>query len=148
MYDNFPPLQVVDLMTQQIRPNHFKIYENQQVVQAGDCNGQMVLTNNKNHYIFTVDKMEGLQNYLDFETQLVYDKAITQNDRIQLVILPIQSNISSNSINLLKMNIGSTRDNFTFTPGYPVVVSFFFKNLVIHKVSLTMENPVRLIEFF
>lgn len=78
----------------------------------------------------------------------VFDKCITSLDRLLLFSIPTKSNAEVRSNQMLRIVFGFTCNERIYKNIEPVVGSLFFENGKLVKVSFTMANPERLIEFY
>ncbi len=78
----------------------------------------------------------------------VFDEFITSRDRLQLIVIPIETNSSNVAIELFKMNIGATRQVKHFAKNEPFCCNIFLMNRSIAKITFSFSNPEMLLEFY
>ena len=77
-----------------------------------------------------------------------FDMAVTLEDRILLCSNPSQSNADIVATGIISMLFPSSGNIKFYEPNEPVVSSLFFQGRRLVKMSFTMCNPERLIEFY
>lgn len=145
MFDNFDAFQIVDKQNFIFNPTKFEVWEGGEAIMEGDCLTQIrgsVLPNTQVEVsLFNSE----VSQYLNATSR--FDEFITQHDRLQLVVIPKITNIQNAALSLLLMVVGPTRNEKDFLPTEPFVCSLFTKDRKFAKISFTLGNPERLIEF-
>lgn len=84
----------------------------------------------------------------DIAKKQLYDIAVSQNDRLQLLILPSETNLKSVGLVNLTTVFGATRDEKEFKYNEPFCCNLFFVQGKLVKVTFSYSNPDRLLEFY
>lgn len=84
----------------------------------------------------------------DIAKKQLYDLAVSQTDRLQLVILPSETNLKSGGLASLTMFFGTTRAEKEFKYDEPYCCNLFFQQGYLVKVTFSYGNPDRLLEFY
>lgn len=77
-----------------------------------------------------------------------FDTCITLQDRLLMISNPQVSNVEIPVVRMMSSFIGVTQEKKMYDPSEPVVGSIYVGHTAINKMSFTLSNPERLIEFF
>lgn len=78
----------------------------------------------------------------------IFDKFITSNDRLQLVTIPVDTNVECVGLLMMQHLVGFTRQKKNFDRNEPYCCNLFTINGVISKVTFSYSNPEKLLEFY
>lgn len=84
----------------------------------------------------------------DIAKKQLYDLAVSQNDRLQLLILPSETNLKSMGLTSLTTFFGATRAEKEFNYDEPYCCNLSFLQGSLVKVTFSYANPDRLLEFY
>ena len=77
-----------------------------------------------------------------------FDRAICLPDRIMFYTTAENTNVQNTTLALLSSNVGYTRESKIYEENEPVVASVFTINQSVVKLSFSLANPERIVEFF
>lgn len=69
-------------------------------------------------------------------------------DRIMFYTTAVNANVQNTTLVMLSSTVGYTRENKIYEENEPVVASVFTINQSVVKISFSIANPDRLIEFY
>lgn len=143
--DRFSSLQEVSIGDLLIQTTRYEEYQAGKMISSGTTSALIKYTTLENGKIKAIIGNNDLNNKV---MSTVFDKCITSLDRLLLFSTPMKSNADVQSNQMLKVILGFTCDERIYENIEPVVGSLFFENQKLVKVSFTMANPERLIEFY
>lgn len=123
------------------------------------CAGKMISQGETNIIVISKTNTNARQNAIQIElksnnipdkikSQFSFDFCTTLNDRILMASLPERTNIRIVTTEMLKHLMPPSQYEKNYTPIEPIVASVFLKNNNLSKISFSMGNPERLIEFY
>jgi hypothetical protein len=143
--DRFSSLQEVSLGDLFIQTTRYEEYQAGKMISSGTTNALIKYTTLEDGRIKVIIGNNDLNDKL---MSTVFDKCITSLDRLLLFSIPTKSNAEVRSNQMLRIVFGFTCNERIYKNIEPVVGSLFFENGKLVKVSFTMANPERLIEFY
>ena len=149
MFDNFEPFQGVRKQNLTFQPSRYEIW----------IGGKMVNSGKTNHFInakvINIDGTEKMEVNFDDKTlhnelaqSNIFDEFITANDRLQLIIVPLQTNVQNMGIMAFQTILGHTRPSKNFNRNEPYCCNLFIIQGIIAKVTFSYSNPEKLLEFY
>lgn len=149
MFDSFESFQSLKKQNFVFSTTRYEVWADGKIVEQSDCLTQfratVVIRNG-------VERIEISVQNSPFAGELAqkfeFDEFLTGHDRLQLVTIPQQSNIDNMGMMMLKMTVGPTRNEKIFAANEPFCFNLFLQHSKIVKVSLTLSNPEKLIEFY
>ncbi len=143
--DRFSSLQEVSLGDLFIQTTRYEEYQAGKMISSGTTSALIKYTTLEDGRIKVIIGNNDLNDKL---MSTVFDKCITSLDRLLLFSIPTKSNAEVRSNQMLRIVFGFTCNERIYKNIEPVVGSLFFENGKLVKVSFTMANPERLIEFY
>ncbi len=149
MFDKFQPFQNLQKQNFSFQPKRYEIWVGGQMVNSGQTNSQIkatVIKQDSNELVEVAFSDNKLNNEL--ATKSIFDRYVTATDRLQLIVIPEETNSENMAIMLFKMTIGATRAYKDFNRNEPFCCNLFLQDGVIAKVTFSFSNPEKLIEFY
>lgn len=123
------------------------------------CAGKMISQGTTNIIVVTKTNINARQDAMQVElmsnnipdkikSHFSFDFCTTLNDRILMASLPERTNTRIVTTEMLRHLMPPSQYEKNYTPIEPVVASVFIKDNNLSKISFTMGNPERLIEFY
>lgn len=149
-FDEWPAMQDFTFQEFSFRGNSYEMWEAGRKIRSGLTNINIHCICNGGVYNRTsIDvKLTGnpLANIL--MSNIRFDRAICLPDRIMFYSTAANTNVQHTTLALLASNVGYTRESKFYEDNEPIVASVFTINQSIVKVTFSLANPDRLIEFF
>ena len=149
MYDKFQPFQELQKQNFTFQPLRYEIWVKGKMVKNGHTSSMIkanVVMQNSSELVEVLFSDENLNDEL--ASRNIFDKLITANDRLQLVVIPQESNSENMGIMMFKMIIGATRKNKHFNNNQPYCCNLFLQNNTLTKITFSFSNQEKLIEFY
>ena len=149
-FDEWPAMQDFTFQEFSFRAHRFEIWEAGRMVRSGETHLNAFYKCNGGVYNRTSIDINLSENPMP-ETLLSdirYDRAICLPDRIMFYSTAANTNVQHSTLALLASNVGYTRESKFYEDNEPIVASVFTINQSIVKVTFSLANPDRLIEFF
>lgn len=149
-FDEWPAMQDFTFQEFSFRGNHYEMWEAGRKIRSGISSFNIHCICNGGVYNRTSIDVNILGNPFPetLMSNLRYDRAICLPDRIMFYTTPKITNIQNTTLALLASNVGYTSEKKFYEDNEPVVASVFTINQSIVKVTFSLANPDRLIEFF
>lgn len=123
------------------------------------CAGKMISQGPTNIIVVTKTNINARQDAMQvklmsnnipekIKSQFSFDFCTTLNDRVLMASLPEKTNTRIVTTEMLRHLMSPSQYEKYYTPIEPVVASVFVKDNSLSKISFTMGNPERLIEFY
>jgi|SRR5690625_3698645 len=150
MFDKFDSYKVVK-MKQDMKfiPARYELWQRGQITNSGLINSPVTIRSisdgEKEQYKVTFDDST-LRT--EITTSNVFDIFVTSLDRLQLIIIPNETNSSNTALQMLKMNLGATRNSKNFDYDEPFCCNLFFQQGQLVKVTFSFSNPEKLLELY
>jgi len=143
--DRFTPFQTFQFESFTFTSHRYEEYCAGKLISSGRVQIDILVKTNQsriNTYLIgnTIDNK--------IKSEFEFDTLITLEDRMQLTILPRETNVNDSLFALLKYSINFTREKKEFTQIEPIVGHIFTENMNIIKITFKMTNPERIIEFY
>ena len=143
--DTFEPFKEFQFTNIIIPISRYEEYSNGKLLSKGLTNLTIVVEQLEDRIaVYLVENTLTSKILSEFE----FDLFITLNDRLQLTILPQETNVKDVLFIQLKHIINHTRKKKDFTPLEPIVGHVFTDDMNIVKITFKMSNPERIIEFY
>lgn len=148
MFDSFPPLQIVGKQPFAFRSTRFETWMNGSMTDSGPLNALMEC-----HVVSTHEGEKLLVSvspdlHDSIESKMLFDEIVTGADRLQLIVVPEESNVDIPALMMFRMIFGPTRGQKSFSSRDPYCCNLFLQNSTIVKVSFSFANPEKLIELY
>lgn len=149
-YDEWPSMQDFTFQEFSFRANRYEMWEAGRMIRSGSvqltalfkCNGGI-----SNRTSIDIN-LSGNPLPQILMSHIRYDRAICLPDRIMFYTTAENTNVQNTTLVLLASNVGYTRENKFYEEAEPVVASVFTINKSVVKISFSLANPDRLIEFY
>lgn len=149
MFDKFEPFQGLQKQNFAFQPTRYETW----------VAGKMVSSGRTNSIIYAnvvqqdgTEKVEVTFNDQTLNTELsqknIFDEFVTATDRLQLIVIPEETNVENVAIMMFKMTIGATRKRKNFINTEPFCCNLFLQSGTIAKITFSFSNPEKLIEFY
>lgn len=149
MFDTFEPFKGLQKQNFQFQPTRYETWMAGKMIDSGRTNS--IIAANV-IYQDGSEKMEVTFDDLNLNGELtmknVFDEFVTAKDRLQLIVIPEETNSENVAIMMFKMTIGATRQRKNFSRGEPFCCNLFMQGGAIAKVTFSFTNPEKLIEFY
>ncbi len=149
MFDRFESSQRIEKQNFEFKPSRYETWIDGKIVSSGITESIISAK------IIMQDGSEKVEiTFLDanLNTELaqknIFDEFVTGTDRLELIIIPEETEVEIMAMTLFKMMIGATRQRKDFNSNEPFCVNLFLQKGVIAKVTFTFSNPEKLIEFY
>lgn len=144
--DTFKPFQTVQLNVPLFfQSSRYEEYEAGQLVSQGQTSVLVRCTYMDDNRIKCIIGNNDINEKL---MSCEFDACISLQDRILMFSVPEETNANIIVVTMLQHIIGTTRQTKYYYNIEPVVGSIYTDNGRIVKMSFTMANPERLIEFY
>ncbi|HEY5524317.1 MAG TPA: hypothetical protein VIK26_03155 [Clostridium sp.] len=131
--DTFTPFQTFSFDTFTFIPTKYEEYCDAKLISKGSVNTTIIAKSKKNGEVDIILVENSIEDKI--ATVFQFDTTISLNDRLQLTILPSETNVEDVTFQLLRHNIKLTRQKKDFTPLEPIVGHIFTDNMNIVKIS-------------
>lgn len=154
VYDSFPPFCRLHMEGFEFPFNYIEIWEGGQAIDEFSFNGiiraEIVYEDNKRIARISMPDLAlvfiaHIAPYLKLQND--FDDLITGDHRLQYIRVPAKTNTTCVGLTMMQMLIGSTIPEKNFQTNEPYCCNVFLKNRCVAKVSFSLCNPERLIEF-
>jgi hypothetical protein len=149
MFDKFEPFQDLEKVYFEFRPSRYEIWMKTKMVKSGYTKS-LIVANVVYQNGFERVEVSFEDNMLNDEIARIntFDRFISMGDRLQLIIIPSETNVVYDAITVFLDQVGPTRSykNFNYNESY--CCNLFLKNGVIAKITFAFANPGKLIEFY
>lgn len=147
-YDRHEPiLSVITFDPFYIKPVRFEEYQDGELIKQGETNICITMEKENVNYTYKgyVIKIQLLNNNIptEIDSSFEFDICYRMGSRLLMLICP-----EDNDANEFKMAFGVTRRSKNYSKNEPWAGSIFTKNGRVAKVSFSLNNPQRLIEFY
>src|SRR5260221_9348962 len=128
MFDSFEPFKEVQKQSFVFRASHYELWIEGKMANNGKT-GHLI-----NAKVITLDGQEKVE--LTFDDQSlhhelaqsnIFDEFVTAKDRLQLIIIPLQTNIENIGITGFRMILGATRQLKIFNRNEPYCCNLFLQ---------------------
>lgn len=145
MYDTFEPFERIKPFEFNFLAKSYKIWKEGNLVKEGNNDYSI----NFFPKLFENDKVSVVLNtpISEMNSIIDFDTFITSTDRLQMLIIPSETNVENPGINIFRNFLGATRPNFSFDGKTPYCCNLFLINNKIVKVTFSFSTPLILIEF-
>lgn len=148
-WDRFQAFQKVKKLKFVFKPSRFEIWMGGKMIENGNVSNQLMASNIK---IGDEEKMvvhfDEPNLYHEIAPEQVFDEFITANDRLQLLIIPNETNSENMALVMFKAVIGPTRKEKNFSNTEAFCCNLFLKNQIISKITFSFSNPEKLVELY
>lgn len=146
MYDNFEPFR--DLKPQDFLFSYVKyeVWQSGKKIKEGKTPQQIQALIDSSGRI----KVSIVESNLNSEIPpyFYFDKLKTLKDRLQLISIPPPTDTDCIGLDTLRKYFGITQSKPMYTSKVPYCCSLFLKNGLISKLTISTNNPEKLIEFY
>jgi len=149
MFDSFKPFQVLQKQDFSFHALRFELWATGKMISNGKTNAKIVAT------VVRIDgttkvKVTFSDTTLNHElaAENLFDEFVTGGDRLQLVIIPEQTNSQNMGISMFKSTFGATRHIKNFNKNEPYCCNLFLQSGKIVKITFSYSNPEKLLEFY
>ncbi len=149
MFDQFEPFQKVSKQNFAFQPSRFETWVGGKMLSSGRTNAIIyanVVQQEGSEKIELIFNDQALNTELSHKN--IFDEFVTATDRLQLIVIPEETNAENTAIMMFKMLIGATRHRKNFTKSEPFCCNLFLQNGTIAKVTFSFSNPEKLLEFY
>lgn len=149
-FDEWPAMQDFTFQEFSFRGSNYEMWEAGRKIRSGLTNTYISCICNGGVYNRTSIDVELTGNPMPeiLMSSIRFDRAICLPDRIMFYSTAVETNVQNTTLALLSSNVGYTRESKFYDEKEPVVVSVFTIDQRIVKMSFSLPNPDRLIEFF
>ena len=149
-FDEWPAMQDFTFHEFSFRSHRYEMWEAGRMVRSGEAQLNAFFKCNGGVYNRTsIDiNLSGNPMPMTLMSDIRFDRAICLPDRIMFYTTAKKTNVQNTTLTLLSSNVGYTRESKLYEENEPVVASVFTINQNVVKVSFSLANPDRLIEFF
>ena len=148
-FDNWPALQEFSFDKFSFPVDRYELWEDGKIIKSGETHFNIEFGWAGGVLKFgIVVQIENNPMPDLLKSTISFDKAITSGDRILFYIAATSSNVQHTSLELIKSFIGCTRDSKIYDKNEPILASVFTIDHKVAKVSFSLANPDRLIEFY
>ena len=149
-FDEWPAMQDFTFNEFSFRGSNYEMWEAGRKIRSGVTNTNIHCICNGGVYNRTsIDvKLTGNPLPETLLSDIRYDRAICLPDRIMFYTTAKNTNKRNTTLVMLASNVGYTREDKVYKENEPVVASVFTINQSVVKISFSLTNPDRLIEFF
>ncbi len=149
-FDNWPPLQDFTFQKFNFHSHKYEMWEAGRMIRSGEvhCNIKYICNGGIYNRTSIDVKIVGNPFPQTLMSSLEFDRAICLGDRILFYISAAHTNVQNTTLAMLASVIGYTRESKEYDDNEPVVASVFTIKQTVVKVSFSLANPDRLIEFF
>jgi len=150
MFDKFESYKVVN-MKQDMKfiPARYELWQRGQMTNSGLTISPVTIRSisdgEKEQYQVSFDD-SSLRS--EITTLNFFDIFVTSLDRLQLIIIPNATNSNNVALQMLKMNLGPTRNSKNFDYDEPFCCNLFFQQGQLVKVTFSFSNPEKLLELY
>ena len=149
-FDEWPSMQDITFQKFSFRAQKYEMWEAGRMVRSGEtdltalykCNGGVYNRISIDIILYENPLPETLMSNIRF------DRAICLPDRIMFYTTAVSANVQNITLVLLSSTVGYTRESKFYEDNEPVVASVFTINQRVVKISFSLSNPDRLIEFY
>ncbi len=149
MFDKFEPFQGLQKQNFAFQPSRYETWVAGKMVDSGRTNAIIyanVVQREGSEKVEVTFNDQSLNNELSQKN--IFDEFVTATDRLQLIVVPAETNAENVAIMMFRMTIGATRQSKNFTKSEPFCCNLFLQNGTIVKVTFSFSNPEKLIEFY
>lgn len=145
MFDKFEALKRVNIADFVFIPKRYELWDRGNLRKSGETVNPIT-----GKVIGTQVEVKLSDSSLNSEISSIhtYDMCVTQLDRVQLILVPAKTNLTTNGIAGLQMVFGSTRQSKEFEYNEPYCCNLFFIGGKLAKITFSLGDPDRLIEFY
>jgi len=149
-FDEWPAMQDFTFQEFSFRAHRYEMWEAGRMVRSGKAQLNAFYKCNGGVYNRTSIDINLSGNPLPeiLLSDIRYDRGICLPDRIMFYTTAKNVNVRNTTLVMLASNVGYTREDKVYKDNEPVVASVFTINQNVVKISFTLANPDRLIEFF
>lgn len=145
MYDTFEPFEKIKPFEFNFTTKSYKIWVNGQVIKERNIFNNILFSPN---FVDNNKIVVKFENEIDsIHKKLNFDSFITSNDRLQMLIIPAETNNNNPGIDIFRNFLGPTRNQFDFDNKTPYCCNLFLIQNKIVKITFSFSNPLMLIEF-
>lgn len=150
MFDKFDSYKVVKMkQDMQFIPARYELWQRGQMVNSGRTNTPVTIksisNNEREQYKVSFDD---ITLEAEITASNIFDIFVTSMDRLQLIIIPNETNSNNVALQMLKMNLGPTRSSKNFDYDEPFCCNLFFQQGQLVKVTFSFSNPEKLLELY
>lgn len=145
-YDRFKPFQRLTFQPFIFQPSRYEVWQAGSLVREKSVFGQI-----EGQLFNTMARIDFINLNLENEISngIYFDVLVTQVDRLLLATIPADEELGEHEgLTSMRSLIGATRQEKKFSNLEPYCCSLFTQNGVITKVSFSLNNPAKLIEFY
>ena len=149
MYDDFEPLQIYTKTNFSFNTSKYELWIGGKLIDSGNIETlieAIVINEEGLEKVKVIFSDPILHNELSSEN--VFDIFISINDRLQLLIIPENTNVNIPAFVAYKLSIGTTRIEKNFARNEPYCCNLFFVKGHLVKVTFSFSNPEKLLEFY
>ena len=149
-FDEWPAMQDFTFQQFSFRAHRFEMWEAGRMVRSGETQLSALYKCNGGVYNRTsVDiHLSGNPFPETLLSDIRYDRGICLPDRIMFYTTAKKANVQNTTLIMLASNVGYTREDKVYEENEPVVASVFTINQSVVKISFSLINPDRLVEFY
>ncbi|MBK6484071.1 MAG: hypothetical protein IPG01_13300 [Chitinophagaceae bacterium] len=148
MYDSFPPFKQLVPEKFRYQSNYYEIWKEGKLIASGP--GKIDIYCTVTRYGFM--KLEVNQHSFNepiLASPVYFDIFFTLKDRMLLATIPANNTINDCiGLTTIRQEIGTTRESKHFKKNEPYCCSLFLKSMTIAKLTFTVNQPEKLIEFY
>jgi hypothetical protein len=148
-WDRFEPLQRIKKQDFFFQPSRYLVWVDGELLAQGSISAKVIAKTIKQDGSEKVRiSFNEIQLQNELLSELYFDELVTAHDRLQLIVIPNESNARNTGLLLLKMVFGATCQQKNFSSKEPYCCNLFFRNHIISKITFTFSNPEKLIELY
>lgn len=149
MFDKHEPFHKIEKQDFSFLPNRYEIWIGGKMIKNGKTNKPLIAkTTTENGYEKVVINMQDEDLKNEIAVNNTFDEFVSGADRLQLITIPSETNVSCVGIQAMQMTIGATRDFKAFNGNEPYCCNLFTIDGRIAKITFSFSNPEKLIEFY
>ena len=149
-FDEWPAMQDFTFQEFSFRGSNYEMWEAGRKMRSGVSNTSIrCICNGGVRNRTSIDvKISGNPLPELLMSNLRFDRAICLGERIMFYSTPESTNVQNTTLAMLSSIVGYTQGSKNFENNEPVVASVFTINRSVVKISFSLANPERLVEFF
>jgi hypothetical protein len=149
MFDIHSSLKELNKQPFFFKPNRYEFWIDGNLTNSGkamyEILGEVKIVDGEEKLLIIFD---GTELYHELCNSNVFDKFITSHDRLQLVKIPIKTNVECVGLSMMQRIVGFTCQEKYFSRSEPYCCNLFTINGLISKVTFSFSNPEKLLEFY